>query len=121
MKSKRQKKGMEKIYLILCLLGFILPNIFVLKVGIETGNILLWTDINTTIQQMFANDISTAFIIDLFFIVFLFLIWSYLEAQKYQVKWFWISWLWTMAFGIASGLPLFLYLREGSELFLNSK
>ncbi len=103
---------MKKKYLLLTIIGFILPNIFVAKVSIETGNILLWTDIMTTIQQMFANDISTAFMLDLFFIVLLFLIWSYQEAKRHQIKRFWLSWLWTFAFGIASGLPLFLYLRE---------
>jgi len=73
---------MKKTYLILTIIGFILPNIFVAKVGLESGNILLWTDIPTTFNQMFANDIAAAFIMDLFFIVFLFMIWSYQEAQN---------------------------------------
>jgi hypothetical protein len=103
---------MKRTYLFLTLIGFILPNILVAKVGIETGNILLWTDMKTTMAEMFANDISTIFIIDLFFLVFLFLIWSYREAQKHQIKWYWLTWIWTFAFGLASGLPLFLYLRE---------
>lgn len=103
---------MKKTYLILTIVGFILPNIFVAKVGLETGNILLWTDIPTTFNQMFANDIVAAFMIDLFFIVFLFLLWSYQEAQKYQMKNWWLVLLFTFAFGIASGLPFFLYLRE---------
>ena len=103
---------MKKTYLVLTIIGFILPNIFVAKVGLESGNILLWTDIPTTFNQMFANDIAAAFMMDLFCIVFLFLIWSYQEAQKHQLKNWWLVILFTFAFGIASGLPLFLYLRE---------
>ena len=107
---------MKKTYLLLTIIGFILPNTFVAKVGIETRNILLWTDIPTTFNQMFANDIATAFIMDLFFIVFLFLIWSYKETKKYQLKNWWLIILFTFAFGIASGLPLFLYFREDKLL-----
>jgi len=43
---------MKKTYLLLTMIGFIIPNIFVAKVGVETGNILLWTDIPTTFNQM---------------------------------------------------------------------
>ena len=107
---------MKKTYLLLTMIGFIIPNIFVAKVGVETGNILLWTDIPTTFNQMFANDISAAFVIDLFFIVLLFLIWSYKEAKKYQMKNWLFLMLFTFAFGIASGLPLFLYFREDKLL-----
>jgi len=61
---------------------------------------------------MFANNVSSAFIIDLLFIVLLFLVWTYKEAQRQKIKNVWFFWLFTFAFGIASGLPLFLYYRE---------
>ena len=103
---------MKKTYLLLTLIGFLLPNFFVAKVMLETGNILLYADIPATLSGMFANDICTAFVLDLLFIVMLFLWWSYTEAKKHNMKYLWAVWLWTFAFGIASGLPLFLYLRE---------
>ena len=103
---------MKRNYLILAIIGFILPNIFVFKVMLETGNILLWTDIPTTFNSMFANDIASAFMVDLFFIVVLFMIWSFLQARKHRIKNLWAFWLFTFAFGIAGGLPLFLYFRE---------
>ena len=103
---------MKRVYLILAIIGFILPNIFAFKVSYETGNILLYTDIPTTLQQMFANDIATAFVIDLLFIVVLFLAWSYREARRLAIKQVWLVWIFTFAFGIAGGLPLFLYFRE---------
>ena len=75
-------------------------------------------------EGMFANNISSAFIIDLLFIVFLFLFWSYQEAKKYQIK----------AVGMDLGIYLcigncgraaFILVREGAAKdslseFLNS-
>ncbi|BDS11098.1 DUF2834 domain-containing protein [Aureispira anguillae] len=106
---------MKNLYLALAIIGFILPNIFVLKVGIETGNILLWTDIPTTLNSMFANDIASAFMTDLFYMVLLFMIWSYQEAKKYKIANYWVTWILTFLFGIAGGFPLFLYLKSKAE------
>jgi hypothetical protein len=103
---------MKRNYLILAIIGVILPNIFVCKVMLETGNILLWTDIPTTFNSMFANDISTTFMIDLLFIVLLFMAWSFQQSRKHRIKNLWAFWLFTFAFGIAGGLPLFLYFRQ---------
>ncbi len=103
---------MKRIYLILTILGFIAPNIFVTKVSVETGNILLWTKPAETIAGMYANDISTAFMIDLLFIVLVFMIWSYREARKYNIKNVGMLWVLTFLFGLAGPFPLFLYLRE---------
>ena len=103
---------MKNLYLILAILGLILPNIFVAKVTYETGNFLLYSDPVTTFQQMFANDIASAFAVDLFFVVFVFMIWSFGEARKLEMKNYWITWILTFAFGLAFGWPLFMYLRE---------
>ena len=103
---------MKNKYLILTIIGTILPNIFVLKESIHSGNILLYADPIATFNGMFANNISSAFIIDLLFIVILFLIWSYNESKKLNIKGVWWVWIYTFAFGIAGGLPLFLYLRD---------
>ncbi|MEM7374730.1 MAG: DUF2834 domain-containing protein [Bacteroidota bacterium] len=105
----------KQTYLFLTILGTILPNIFVLKESIQSGNILLYAHPLDTFQGMFANNISSAFIIDLLFVVVLFLIWSYRESKKLRIKSIWWIWLYTFAFGIAGGLPLFLYVREGSK------
>lgn len=106
---------MKSIYLILAIIGFILPNIFALKVTFETGNILFYTDIPTTFAQMFANDIATAFGIDLLFTVGVFLYWSYQESRKHQIKNVGLVWILTFLFGLAGGFPLFLYWREKAK------
>lgn len=103
---------MKKVYLVLAILGFLIPNYFVLLESIETGNILLYADPVSTFSNMFANRISSIFAIDLLLAVVIFFIWSYFESKKLQIKNVGYVWLITMLFGLAAGFPLFLYLRE---------
>lgn len=106
---------MKKTYLILSVIGFVLPNIWVLKVTVETGNTMLYANPMVTLAQAFANDVSTAFIVDLLFTVVVFMVWSYREAKKHHLKRLALYWLATFLFGIAGALPLFLYAREKSD------
>ncbi|MEM9675556.1 MAG: DUF2834 domain-containing protein [Bacteroidota bacterium] len=106
---------MKKTYLLLTIIGTVLPNIFVVLESVKSGNYLLYTRPLDTFQGMFANYISTAFVTDLLFIVVLFLLWSYKEAVRYKMKNVYLVWIYTFAFGIAGGLPLFLYLRETNK------
>lgn len=103
---------MQKKYLALCALGTILPNIFVIKESIETQNYLLYARPLDTLSDMFANNVSSAFMVDLLFIVILFLAWSYQQSKAHDIKGLALVWIYTFALGIAGGLPLFLYLRE---------
>lgn len=105
---------MKTNYALLTVIGTLLPNIFVVKESIATGNYLLYTYPLDTIQGMFANNISSAFITDLLFIVILFLVWSYKESKQKGIKHLYLIWIYTFALGIAGGLPLFLYFREKS-------
>lgn len=98
--------------MVLSIIGFVLPNIWVIKVTMATGNVLLWLDPLTTFSSMFANDISSAFAIDLLFVVLVFFIWTYVEARKRGIGKIYYVWAATMLFGLAGGFPLFLYLRE---------
>ena len=106
------KLKMKKTYLILAIIGFILPSILVSIESLETGNILLYANPIATINGMFANRISSIFMIDLLFAVLVFFIWSYSEGKKYKIKKVGLVWLMTMLLGLAGGLPLFLYMRE---------
>ena len=103
---------MKRIYLILSLIGFVLPNIFVMQVSIDSGNILLYTNPLATIAGMFANRISTIFMIDLLFAVLVFFLWTYYENKKQKIKGLPLVWAATMLFGLAGAFPLFLYLKE---------
>ena len=103
---------MKKNYLMLAIVGFIAPSTLVMQESIETGNILLYTNPIATIEGMFANRISSIFMIDLLFTVFVFFLWTFIEGRKYGVKNIGFVWGLTMLFGLAGGFPLFLYLRE---------
>lgn len=103
---------MKNFYLVLTVVGFIAPNIFVAMESFETGNILLWLDPKATLSGMFGNNISTTFIVDLLVVVLVFFFWTFHEARKLKIKKLWLIWLLTMLFGLAGTLPLFLYLRE---------
>ena len=103
---------MKKVFLIFAVLGFIIPNIYTLKVSLETGNWLFWMDPKATLDGMFGNDTSTAFVLDLLVAVWVFFIWSYFESKKYGIANVWLYWVLTLIFGIAGPLPLFLYVRQ---------
>ncbi|GJM36421.1 MAG: hypothetical protein DHS20C18_54220 [Saprospiraceae bacterium] len=109
----------QKLYLALTILGFIAPNILVFVESIETGNILLYTNLFATIDGMFANRISTIFMIDLLFAVIVFFIWTFYDSKKNGVKKIGLVWLLTMLLGLAGGFPFYLYLRE--KTFANNR
>ena len=106
------KMNSKKLYLILAIIGFIAPSILVLIESVETGNILLYTHPLATIKGMFANRISTIFMIDLLFAVIVFFIWTSIESKKHGIKNIGLVWLLTMLLGLAGGFPFFLYLKE---------
>ena len=103
---------MKRTYLLLSIIGFVLPNIWVAKISIQSGNFLLWWNIKSTFGDMFANDVSTAFAVDLLWVVVVFFTWSYYQAKKFNIKQLYMVWVFTMLFGLAGGFPLFLYLKE---------
>ena len=104
-------KIMKKVYLILTIIGFLAPNILVIQESIETGNIMLYANPMATLKGMFANRISSIFMIDLLFAVLVFFVWSYSESKKIGFNKLWVVWVLTMFFGLAGAFPLFLYVR----------
>ena len=103
---------MKIIWITLSIIGFIAPNLLVAIESYETGNLLLWLDPEATINGMFNNRISSAFIIDLLVVVGVFFFWTYYESKKHAIRNVWIIWVLTMLFGMAGTLPLFLYMKE---------
>ncbi len=80
--------------------------------SMESGNYFLYLRPLDTIQDMFANHVASAFATDLLVLVVFFFLWSYRESKNLKMQSpIWV-WLYTMIFGLAGGLPLFLYLRE---------
>lgn len=102
---------MKHLYLLLSIIGFIAPSILVAVESVETGNLLLYANPIATMEAMFANRISTIFMIDLLFAVFVFFIWTYNDGKKQGVKNVWLVWILTMLLGLAGGFPFYLYLK----------
>ncbi len=103
---------MKNLYLILAIIGFITPSILVAIESLETGNILLYMNPMATIEGMFANRISTIFMIDLLFTVLVFFVWTYFDGKKAGVKNLGVVWVLTLLLGLAGGFPFYLYLKE---------
>ena len=64
--SNPRRSGLEVVYLLLAVLGFLLPGIPMLHESFATGNVLFWTQPSRTITELFATRTSTAFALDLF-------------------------------------------------------
>jgi hypothetical protein len=103
---------MKNLYLLLTIIGFAIPNYFVLQEGLASGNWLLWLDPALTLSESFANLTSTVFISDLLWVVLVYVIWILVDAPKVGVKRPWVLIILTMLFGLAGTFPLYLYLRN---------
>ena len=107
-----KKMNTRTVYLSLAIIGFLAPTLLVITESVETGNILLYTNPLATIEGMFANRISTIFMIDLLFVVLVFFIWTYIDGKRHGVKRLGLVWILTLLLGLAGGFPLYLYLKE---------
>jgi hypothetical protein len=104
--------SIARLYLILAVLGFVVPNTVTLIESVQTGNILFWTDPVRTTSELFVNRTSTAFALDLLATAVVALIWMTREAGRVGIQRIWRFWVLTLLFGLGGILPLFLYVRE---------
>ncbi|MCC5651906.1 DUF2834 domain-containing protein [Nostoc sp. XA013] len=95
------------IYLLLCVLGFVLPYSqfvpFILKHGF---------DIKLFFEQLFANKISGFFGMDV--IVSSLILWTFVfwEGTRLKMQNLWVYIVCNLLVGVSLGLPLFLFMRE---------
>jgi hypothetical protein len=97
----------KNIYLTLALIGLFAPYCFFFKFLDANG-----LDISLLVQQLFANNISTFFAVDLVISIIVFWIYIIAEANKLQMKNSWLYLLASLTVGLSFALPLFLYFRE---------
>ncbi len=100
------------LYIALAIIGFLIPNYFVLMHGLESGNWLFWMDVAATFQLGFANKVASAFLSDLMLAVVVFFVWMIPDAREKGVARPWLYCILTMAFGLAFSMPLYLAVRE---------
>lgn len=108
--SKRNGKVklmIQYLYLILCVLGTVLPYSQFLPFLAEHG-----FDVPLLLEQLFANRISGFFGWDV--IVSAIVLWAFVltEGRRQQMKRLWVYVVCNLTVGVSLGLPLFLYMRE---------
>jgi len=88
-------------------MGLLVPYYFLFNfLGANGLNIPL------LVGQLFANNISAFFAVDLIISVIVFWFYMVAEANKLQMKNWWLYLLASLAVGLSFALPLFLYFRE---------
>jgi hypothetical protein len=97
----------RKLYLLLAIVGLVLPYYFFMSFLIVNG-----LDLPLLFSQLFANNISTFFVVDLVITAIVFWVFLYQEAQRWQMGNWWVYIVATLAIGPSFALPLFLYFRE---------
>ena len=97
----------KNMYLVLAALGLLVPYWFFFQFLSTNG-----LNISLLAQQLFANDISTFFALDLVLSTVVFWIFMAGEAAKLEMKNSWLYILASLAVGLSFALPLFLYFRE---------
>ena len=95
------------VYLVLCVLGFVLPYSQFIPWVMENG-----LSVKYFVQQLFANRVGGFFGLDvLVSAIVLFRFVNY-EGRSLRMGALWAPILGTLLVGVSLGFPLFLYLRE---------
>jgi hypothetical protein len=97
----------KNIYLSVALIGLFVPYYFLFQFLRANG-----FDIPLLIEQLFANQISTFFAVDLIISIVIFWMYMIPEANQLQMKNSWLYILASLTVGLSFALPLFLYFRE---------
>jgi Terpene cyclase DEP1 len=97
----------RRAYLLLCLLGILLPYSQFVPWLISHG-----LDMRLFIRELFANGISGFFAMDV--IVSTAVLWSFVarEGRRLGVRHLWAPLVASLTVGVSLGLPLFLHLRQ---------
>ena len=98
---------MRKIYLVLAVVGAILPLRYFIRFLMQHG-----LDVTLFVRQLFENDISSAFGLDV--IVSSVVLWLFVfsEGRRRGMKQLWVYIACNVAVGVSLALPLFLFFRE---------
>tara|TARA_Y100000589_G_scaffold163915_1_gene155784 strand:- start:377 stop:745 length:369 start_codon:yes stop_codon:yes gene_type:complete len=115
---KDNKNNLSYLYLLLSILGAILPMISNFNFAIEYGASF---DINQFIQLANANPAAESISRDLLIGASAVFIWIVNESKKLNMKNMWIVYVGTFLIAFAFSAPFFLFLRERRIIEINSK
>lgn len=97
----------KNVYLVLCILGAVLPYSQFVPWLMENG-----FNASLFVHQLFANRISGFFAWDVLISAVVVLGFVRSDGKRLGVKLVWLPILGVLTVGVSFGLPLFLYLRE---------
>ena len=98
---------MKRFYLIMAILGTVLPWIFVLQYFGDVG-----INIPGFVYSLFANDPAAGLTTDFLITSFVFWVWASQDAKMRDVKNWWIIIPLNLGIGLSLAFPLYLYMRE---------
>lgn len=98
---------MKNVYLVLAVVGFIVPYYFFIQLPADDG-----LDLPRLLQPFLANNFMKGAAVDLTISVIAFWVYAFVEASRLQMKNPWVYVLATLLVGLSFALPLFLYFRE---------
>ncbi len=103
----RAPSATERLLVVLTILGFVVPNVFVsvyfLEDGFDLGGYFsLWT----------ASVPSTQLLVDLAIAALAFFIWAAFDGPRTGIKRWWLCIPASLLVGLCFGLPLYLLMRE---------
>jgi len=98
---------LQNIYILLCLLGFVLPYSQFIPFLSEHG-----LNLRLFFEQLFVNRISAFFAMNLLIPFIVFWIFLYWEGSRLKMSNLWVYVVCNLAVGLSLGFPLFLLMRQ---------
>lgn len=99
---------MRHTYLALFIVGTVIPYYHFILFISENG-----IDFYLMMTRLFTNHMSTFFAWDVLISAVVLLLFIISDMTRETIKYLWMPIVATILIGVSSGLPLFLYLREG--------
>jgi Terpene cyclase DEP1 len=97
----------RRVYLILCVLGFVIPYSQFVPWLLEHG-----LNLNLLFRELFANRISAFFAMDVIISAIVVIWFIQSKGKRLRVKFLWLPTIGTLVVGVSFGFPLFLFLRQ---------
>ncbi len=98
---------LRHVYLLLCIVGFLLPYSQFVPWVMEHG-----FNLSLFFRELFANRIGAFFGLDVLVSAVVLVVFARTEGRRLDLQGRWLPVLAVLLVGVSLGLPLFLYLRQ---------
>lgn len=101
---------LRHVYLLLCVLGFILPYAQLVPWILDNG-----LQLGLLVRELFATRIGAFFGLDVVVSAIVLFVFIFARRRESGVRHLWLPVIATLLVGVSLGFPLFLYLQERSR------